>query len=100
MPSLSWIFIFLAKLNSSQLRELQISIPASYIPALNLEGLTIVLSQSLHAGLKRLIFNVILLRGDVAQDVEQRIRSRVSSLTANGLNVEVVSSDQCSRLIC
>ncbi|KAI0690164.1 hypothetical protein BC835DRAFT_1281515 [Cytidiella melzeri] len=92
MPSLSWILILLSKINSSHLYTLELSIPSSHIPALNFVGLSVVLSHPRCACLQRLIFHVHL-RGDRLEEVGERIKSRVSSLTAKGLDVEVVGTD-------
>ncbi|KAI0342868.1 hypothetical protein BDW22DRAFT_1429010 [Trametopsis cervina] len=91
LPSLSWIILMLSKMNSPHLQELELVILASHVPALNLEGLAVILSHSRHASLDRLIFSVIQT-GDALDEIEGRIRTRMSSLTAKGLNVDIVSS--------
>lgn len=78
-------------MNSPHLQELELVILASHVPALNLEGLAVILSHSRHASLDRLIFSVIQT-GDALDEIEGRIRTRMSSLTAKGLNVDIVSS--------
>ena len=99
MPSFSWIILLLSKLNSPQLSVLEFSISASDIGALNLEGLAIVLAHKrCDRSLRRLIFNVVP-RSDTIGEAEKRIKNRLSSLTTDGLVVDVVNADPCSRLI-
>ncbi|KAI0091206.1 hypothetical protein BDY19DRAFT_689245 [Irpex rosettiformis] len=98
MPSLSWIILLLSKLNSPQLSRLEFFISASDICSFNLEGLAVVLAHKRCASLTRLVFHVSP-RGDYIQGVERRIRDRLSSLALRGLDVDIVSAGQYSRLI-
>ena len=89
IPSLSWIMILLSTANSSHLSDLKFSISAADVPALNLEGLAVILSHARHAALKRLIFNV-QGRAEARVGVAERIKGRIASLTAKGVDVRLV----------
>ncbi|KAH9917036.1 uncharacterized protein B0H18DRAFT_1136832 [Fomitopsis serialis] len=84
-PSLSWIVILLATANSSLLKELTISISASDLCALNMEGLDVVLSHVRYGGLERVIFEIDFQKQPMDRSQISRVSTRMVAVWRRGL---------------
>ncbi|KZT73705.1 hypothetical protein DAEQUDRAFT_808333 [Daedalea quercina L-15889] len=84
-PSLSWIVILLSTANSAQLKELTISIYASDLCALNMEGLDVVLSHARYAGLERVVFEIDFQKHPVDKWQISCVGTRMAAVRKKGL---------------
>ncbi|KAH9838477.1 uncharacterized protein C8Q71DRAFT_795941 [Rhodofomes roseus] len=84
-PSLSWIVILLATANSIHLKELTISISASDLCALNMEGLDVVLAHARYGGLERVVFEIDFQKHPVDHSQISRVGARMTTVRKGGL---------------
>ena len=77
IPSLSWILLLLSKANSEHLTELTFSISfADLKDKLNLEGLSVILSNRRYSALRHLLFEVEGSKGQL-DFIQQRLDTRL-----------------------
>ncbi|EKM58299.1 uncharacterized protein PHACADRAFT_207133 [Phanerochaete carnosa HHB-10118-sp] len=89
IPSLSWILILISKANSRYLTELTFSISAADLKdKLNLEGLSVILSNRRYSALRDLIFEVEG-HGDQWDDIRVRLNMRLSVLDTKGIQIHL-----------